>query len=152
LMDEYWGDDDAALAANNTSAFNDRTVVGGTSISMHAFGLAIDLNPIQNPYVEHTAGKVTVAPEAGREYLDRKRVRPGMAEQVVSVFAEHGLTVWGGLWKNQTDYQHFQVSRTLANQLIRLPPTASRALFDDHVRKYGACMRVASARSCAQAD
>src|SRR2546423_5276976 len=54
LMDHYDGNDDASMADDNTSAFNGRKIVGGSSISLHAYGLAIDVNPIQNPFVRRS--------------------------------------------------------------------------------------------------
>jgi D-alanyl-D-alanine carboxypeptidase len=127
LMNAYDGDDDASMDANNTSAYNDRNVIGMNSISMHAYGAAIDVNPVQNPYVERVNGAIRVAPKAAAEYLARKPLRPGMAESIVSVFAAHGFTVWGGRWRNP-DYQHFQIERALAEKLVRLPADRARAM------------------------
>src|SRR5205085_493219 len=76
LMNAYDGDDDASIEANNTSAFNDRRVVGTDSISMHAYGVAIDINPVQNPSYDRVNGVRTLVPKAGAEYADRKRLRP----------------------------------------------------------------------------
>ena len=103
LVDAYRGSDDASMAANNTSAFNCRRVTGGTSWSEHSYGRAIDLNPIQNPYV---AGS-TVAPPAGEAYVDRSPLRKGMVTRGVrSAFAAIGWQ-WGGSWTTKKDYQHF---------------------------------------------
>ncbi|GAC1336168.1 MAG: hypothetical protein NVSMB26_22280 [Beijerinckiaceae bacterium] len=129
LMNAYDGDDDASLAANNTSAFNDRKVIGTNAVSMHAYGVAIDINPVQNPYLERVRGTLTVAPKSGADYVKRKKLRPGMAESVIGVFAEHGFAVWGGRWTSTTDYQHFTIDRTLANALVKLPPEAAKARF-----------------------
>ncbi len=93
-VDAYGGDDDASMAANNTSAYDCRRTTGGTGWSEHAYGRALDLNPVQNPYVSGT----TVAPPAGRAYLDRSDVRPGMVvsgDVVVRAFAAVGWE-WGG--------------------------------------------------------
>jgi len=136
LMNEFDGDDDASMDRNNTSAFNDRAVAGGTAISMHAFGLAIDLNPVQNPYVRGAQ----VDPKAGAAWLDRKKARPGMAESVVDVFAHHGFVVWGGEWASSRDYQHFQVSRAFAAALTRVSPAQAHALFERHVARYRSCV------------
>ncbi len=90
---------------NGTGAFNCRPVTGGTSYSQHAYGLAIDLNPFQNPYLK---GDV-VLPELARSYLDRDDVRPGMITAdgpVVAAFARIGWG-WGGSWNSLKDYQHF---------------------------------------------
>ena len=75
LIDVYGGDDDRSMAADNTSGFNCRFVGGTTRWSQHAFGTAIDVNPVENPYVRGA----TVSPAAGRAYLDRSRYRKGMA-------------------------------------------------------------------------
>jgi len=145
LMNAYDGDDDASIADNNTSAFNDRNVEGSGSKSVHAFGLAIDINPVQNPYVVRSGSKTKVSPHTGAAYLNRlanapaKRLPLGMAEAVLDVFAAHGFTVWGGYWRTGIDYQHFQVSRTLAGQLIKSSPAAAQALFDPHIERYRAC-------------
>ena len=107
-VDRYGGNDDASMAANNTSAYNCRTTTGGSSWSEHAYGTALDINPVQNPYVRGT----TVEPEAGRAYLDRSDVRPGMVtagDVVVRAFAAAGWS-WGGDFRTLKDYQHFSLS------------------------------------------
>jgi hypothetical protein len=103
----YRGSDDASMAADNTSAFNCRRAVGSAtgSWSTHAYGLAIDVNPRENPYV--LGGRVL--PPAGRRYLDRGEERPGMAVAggpLVQAFAAVGWS-WGGAWSGSPDYQHF---------------------------------------------
>jgi hypothetical protein len=154
-MNHYEGDDDASMAANNTSALNVRPVAGSRTISLHAYGVAIDLNPIQNPYVTRSGRTASAEPAAGRDYLARKPARPGMAETVVQVFAEQGFAEWGGAWNNPVDYQHFQVPRRLAVQLARLPAGEARALFARYVDKVRACLRAArdgaARRACAAA-
>jgi len=145
LMNAYDGDDDASIADNNTSAFNDRNVEESRSKSMHAFGLAIDINPVQNPYIVRSGSNTKVSPPAGAAYLNRranastKRLQLGMAEGVLDVFAAHGFTVWGGTWRTDVDYQHFQVSRGLAAQLIKSSPSQAQALFNHHVERYRVC-------------
>jgi hypothetical protein len=152
-MNHYEGDDDASMAANNTSALNVRTVAGSRTISLHAYGVAIDLNPIQNPYVTRSGRAPTAEPAAGRDYVARKPARPGMAETVVQVFAEQGFAEWGGAWNNPVDYQHFQVPRRLAVQLARLPAAEARAPFAHYVDKVRACLQAArdgaAKRACA---
>jgi hypothetical protein len=103
----YGGSDDRSMAADNTSAFNCRYAVapGPKRWSVHAYGEAIDVNPIENPYIE--GGKVL--PPAGRRYADRSVARPGMAVPgglLVSAFAAAGWQ-WGGRWTGSPDYQHF---------------------------------------------
>ncbi len=109
-VSEYRGSDDTSMAADNTSAFNCRRAVGSTTgaWSMHAYGLAVDVNPIENPYV--LGGRVR--PTAGRRYADRGRVRPGMAVaggELVNAFASQGWA-WGGRWTGSPDYQHFSTT------------------------------------------
>jgi hypothetical protein len=108
LVDDYRADDDRSMAANNTSAFNCRPVAGTSRWSEHAYGRAIDVNPVQNPYV---AGG-HVSPPAGRRYADRAGRAPGMihaGDAVVRAFAAAGWG-WGGAWRTARDYQHFSAS------------------------------------------
>ncbi len=110
LIDDFGGDDDASMAANNTSAFNCRAVAGTSTWSQHSYGTAIDVNPVQNPYVSGSQ----VDPPAGADYLDRGDVRPGMmvAGGVgVNVFRFVGWG-WGGDWSSAKDYQHVSLRGT----------------------------------------
>jgi hypothetical protein len=107
-VEAFGGSDDASMAANNTSAFNCRAVTGGSSWSQHSYGWAIDVNPVQNPYVKGS----TVLPEAGRAHLDRStqargKIRAG--DGVVQAFAARGWG-WGGYWSSPKDYQHFSAT------------------------------------------
>jgi D-alanyl-D-alanine carboxypeptidase len=108
--DAYRGNDNAAAAADDTSGFNCRYAVapGPPKWSVHAYGEAIDVNDVQNPYVDGT----TIIPPAGAAYLDRGDVRPGMAVpggQLVKAFAAVGW-YWGGRWTGSPDYQHFSLT------------------------------------------
>jgi hypothetical protein len=151
LMNAYDGSDDAAIEDNNTSAFNHRRVPGTNAISMHSYGLAIDLNPVQNPFIQKINGKPDISPRAGAAYLNRGTMRPGMAEAVIDIFAEHGFLVWGGAWRNQIDYQHFQVSRAMAAALVRASPERAKAIFEQSIARYRVCVD-ASARKNASAQ
>jgi len=107
-VEAYGGDDARSMAANNTSAYNCRRTTGGTGWSEHAYGRAVDLNPVQNPYVRGT----TVLPAAGRAYLDRSRPRPGMVlagSAAVQAFAAVGWG-WGGSFSSSKDFQHFSAN------------------------------------------
>jgi len=107
-VDAYGANDDRSMAADNTSAFNCRFVSSTRRWSMHAYGQAIDVNPVENPYVS-SAG---VQPPAGRAFVDRSRVRPGMAVAggtLVRAFAAAGWA-WGGRWGGTPDYQHFSTT------------------------------------------
>src|SRR5690349_4802953 len=103
----YGGDDDTSMNHDNTSAFNCRLAVsnGPKSWSMHAYGLAVDIDPLENPY--RLDGKVL--PPAGAPYMDRSNVRPGMVvrgSSPVVAFTAMGWG-WGGNWSSTPDYQHF---------------------------------------------
>jgi D-alanyl-D-alanine carboxypeptidase len=107
-IEAYGGDDFASIEADNTSAFNCRAATGSSNWSQHAYGLAIDINPIENPYV---SGGRTSHP-ASVPYLDRRRVRKGMAVDggvLVRAFESRGWE-WGGRWSGTIDYQHFSAS------------------------------------------
>jgi hypothetical protein len=109
-IDAYGGSDERSLDADNTAAFNCRYAVasGPKRWSVHAYGLAIDVNPVENPYLE--GGRVH--PRAGRAYLDRSRYRRGMAVRgglLVNAFATVGWP-WGGRWTGSPDYQHFSAT------------------------------------------
>ena len=129
-----------------------RLVAGGSSISLHAYGLAIDLNPVQNPFLKRSGAQAGISPKASARFADRRNVKPGMSEPVVEVFAEHGFVVWGGEWRDPTDYQHFQVSRRFAGELARAPAAEAKRMFERHVERYRGCMRAPNAtrRLCAK--
>jgi D-alanyl-D-alanine carboxypeptidase len=107
-VDVYGASDFRSIEADNTSAFNCRVVEGTSRWSEHAYGRAIDLNPIENPYV---SGGST-SHRASVPYLDRARRRPGMAYEggvVVRAFDAIGWG-WGGRWTSVQDYQHFSAT------------------------------------------
>ncbi len=111
LVSNYGGDDDKSMAANNSSAFNCRTVAGTDRWSQHSFGAALDLNPIQNPYVTDSG----VLPPAGSAYArpgERRATVQGLitADSLpVRAFREAGWE-WGGAWSSPKDYQHFSAA------------------------------------------
>jgi hypothetical protein len=109
LIERYGADDHRSMNADNTSGFNCRFVAGTSRWSEHAYGRAIDINPIENPYVSGDH----VSPPAGRPYADRSRDAEGMihdGDLVVRAFAKAGWE-WGGDWRGETrDYQHFSAT------------------------------------------
>jgi hypothetical protein len=108
-VDAYGASDFRSIEADNTSAFNCRPVDGTSRWSEHAYGRAIDLNPIENPYVTASG---TTAHRASTPYLQRAPYRPGMAVEggvVVRAFDAVGWG-WGGRWSGARDYQHFSAS------------------------------------------
>jgi hypothetical protein len=109
LVDRYGGNDNRSMRADNTSAFNCRRVAGTTRWSEHAYGRAIDINPVENPYVRSDG---SVSPRRGRPYADRSRHARGMIharDATVRAFHRVGWG-WGGYWRSSKDYQHFSAS------------------------------------------
>ncbi|MDP9054511.1 MAG: DUF2127 domain-containing protein [Acidobacteriota bacterium] len=106
-IEDYGGDDEASMAANNTSGFNCRDATGKPGVfSNHSWGRAIDINPLTNPYVKGDK----VLPPQGRRYLDRTKDVPGSILKdgfAVREFEKAGWT-WGGQWPDRQDYQHFE--------------------------------------------
>ena len=110
LVDEYNADDITSMEANNSSAFNFRFIDSTTKISIHSYGLAIDINPRYNPYVREMGGKTVILPANGGDFADRSKaceyyIRRG--DICYEAFIKRGFT-WGGDWKHEKDYQHFQ--------------------------------------------
>lgn len=105
----YGGDDGRSMADDNTSAFNCRQVTGDPGrLSRHAHGDAVDVNPVENPYVDRGG---TLRPAAGRPHLRRDRPAPGAirpGDVITRAFEEVGWH-WGGTWSNP-DYQHFSAN------------------------------------------
>ena len=115
LIDDFWtgnaeDSDTASVEANNTSAFCYRESTGGGNLSNHAYGLAIDLNPQQNPYISYSTGKAVWWHENANDYIDRDAGLPHMItheDLAYELFTERGFE-WGGDWNNPKDYQHFE--------------------------------------------
>jgi len=106
LVSNYHGSDFASIEADNTSAFNCRPVDGTNRWSKHSYGKAIDINPIENPFVTksgHTSHK------ASRKYLKRVKTNKAVitgGDKVVKIFQKYGFK-WGGYFNSYKDYQHF---------------------------------------------
>lgn len=111
LVDDYEANDELSMDADNTSAFNYRTISGSSKLSNHSYGMAIDLNPKYNPYVKISAdGSIVCQPKSGREYADRSKDFPHKIDEndlAYLLFTEAGFT-WGGSWDSVKDYQHFE--------------------------------------------
>lgn len=107
LVHNYGGSDDESMADNNTSGFNCRKVAGKSKWSRHAYGYAIDINPVQNPYI---LGE-KILPPAAKDFVDRTKVEKGMikvGDPCHNAFSSRGYR-WGGDRKYK-DYQHFDKS------------------------------------------
>ncbi|MCD8288823.1 MAG: M15 family metallopeptidase [Prevotella sp.] len=113
LIDDYGAADEASMAANNTSCFCFRKVKGAAITSKHALGLAVDINPLDNPCVRYdAAGKIkSIEPDtpAARRNAPRTPKRKHAITRddlAYRLFIAHGFT-WGGAWRSKKDYQHF---------------------------------------------
>lgn len=112
LIDDYNADDETSMRANNTSCFNFRVVSGTTKLSKHSQGLAIDINPLYNPYIHLNNGKVE--PATGKPYAYNRANLRNVKVPIIDtkdlcyrLFIQHGFR-WGGVWKTVKDYQHFE--------------------------------------------
>lgn len=112
LIDDYDASDLKSMKANNTSAFNYRKISGTNTLSRHAYGMAIDINPVINPYVKGSY----VSPSNGKLYKQRnvakckgkyKKYMIHKNDKVYNIFKKYGFK-WGGDWKSYKDYQHFE--------------------------------------------
>ena len=107
LVDNFHGNDDISMTINNTSAFNSRYVSDTDELSLHAYGLAVDVNPLYNPYVGNDD---IVLPNSSRQYVDRTQTFSMKMDEndiCVRTFVAHGFT-WGGDWTGVKDYMHFE--------------------------------------------
>jgi len=118
LIDEYGGDDQRSMTANNTSCFNYRMISGTKTVSKHGKGMAIDINPLYNPYVRVRNGKTIVEPASARPFATNrealKKKNTQGTKQIIDrndlcykLFIQHGFR-WGGAWRSSKDYQHFE--------------------------------------------
>lgn len=111
LIDVYGGDDDKSMAANNSSAFNYRNIVGTDKLSNHALGMAVDINPLYNPYLRcGKDGSMICDPPAAIDYIDRDKCfdhKIDHCDLAYNLFTKYGFS-WGGDWVDYKDYQHFE--------------------------------------------
>lgn len=110
LIDDYDADDGTSMADNNASAFNFRYISYTTDLSNHAKGLAIDINPLYNPYVKMVDGWLSIEPANGADYVNREQdfsYKIDHEDPCYQIFTAHGFS-WGGDWENRKDYQHFE--------------------------------------------
>ena len=119
LVDEYDADDETSMRDNNSSSFNFRFISHSAKVSKHGLGLAVDINPLYNPYIKNVNGKRNIEPATAEPYLDRDADFPYKIEKgdlCYRLFTENGFE-WGGNWKNQKDYQHFELPTSVVNAL-----------------------------------
>lgn len=111
LIDNFDADDVSSMEANNSSCFNFRRIAGRKKLSKHALGMAVDINPLYNPWVRRNKdGSLNVSPESGRRYADRRKdfkYKIDKSDLAYRLFLVHGFQ-WGGAWNSSKDYQHFE--------------------------------------------
>lgn len=106
LVDDFNADDESSMRANNTSCFNYRNVAGSKTLSRHALGMAVDINPLQNPCIKGRR----IQPSTAGDYVDRNKDFPHKIDEddfCKEVFTSFGFR-WGGNWRSVKDYQHFE--------------------------------------------
>lgn len=106
LVDDFDASDETSMQANNSSCFNYRTIAGSWRLSQHAFGLAVDINPLQNPCVKGSR----IRPSTATDYVDRSKNFPHKIDNndlCKKTFESYGFR-WGGRWRSVKDYQHFE--------------------------------------------
>ncbi len=140
LLSAYNYCDNISMEDNNSSCFNNRAIAGTKVLSIHSYGLAIDINPLQNPMVsdfkiELWKTNCSIYPSKGKDYLNRANLRPGMVEPIVDIFFKNGFDIWGGSWNEIVDYHHFQVNRQLAEKLSSSEIGIVYCLWKEHIKK-----------------
>lgn len=118
LIDEYDASDELSMRDNNSSCFNFRFVSHTRRISKHGLGLAVDINPLYNPYIKFVDGKRNLEPANSEPYLDRTKDFPYKIDEqdlCYKLFTAHGFE-WGGSWEEEKDWQHF----VLPDDVIRI--------------------------------
>ena len=133
-MCHFDADDNLSMNHNNSSAYNPRFIARTTDLSSHSYGMALDINPVQNPYIKlgsMASNDLKIFPAEGKNYLNRAVVQYGMVEEIVSDVQTHGFTIWGGAWtERRIDYHHFQVPICLAHLCSVLDVNDAYALYD----------------------
>lgn len=113
LIDEYNADDELSMRDNNSSCFNFRFVSFTERISRHGYGLAVDINPLYNPYIKTVDGKKIIAPDNSADFEDRTKNFPYKItadDLCCRLFREKNF-LWGGdCWDDEKDYQHFFIA------------------------------------------
>ena len=112
LIDDYGADDEKSMTDNNSSGFNFRFISHTSTISQHGLGLAVDINPLYNPYVKKIDGMIKIEPLAGKDYINRQNNFPykiTAGDLCHKLFTAAGF-VWGGDWLDRKDYQHFAMA------------------------------------------
>lgn len=138
LLDHYNYNDILSMEANNSSCFNNRVIAGSVVKSLHAYGAALDINPVQNPYIvfkNKAEGftKANIYPSSGKDYINRSIMKKGMIEPFVEIFYRNGFNSWGGNWQTPIDYHHFQIDRTLAEKLCSSESKIAYRIWQEHI-------------------
>lgn len=116
----------ASMEANNSSAFNYRLMTNAKDLSPHAFGKAIDLNPLFNPYEKYVHdGKIT---EPDNAFYDLSRAGTVSDGRIVGIFDKRGW-IWGGRWNNPVDYQHFDLRKDRARKHYLMKDSRVKDIF-----------------------
>ena len=121
LIDEYDADDEKSMEDNNSSCFNFRFISHTKRVSKHGLGLAVDINPLYNPYIKEVDGKTIIEPITAGTYTDRNadfNYKIDENDLAYKLFTKHGFE-WGGNWQKLKDYQHFEIPTYVIEKLYR---------------------------------
>ncbi|MDD6295458.1 MAG: M15 family metallopeptidase [Treponema sp.] len=121
LIDEYDADDEKSMEDNNSSCFNFRFISHTKRVSKHGLGLAVDINPLYNPYIKEVDGKTIIEPVTAGAYTDRNadfNYKIDENDLAYKLFTEHGFE-WGGSWQELKDYQHFEIPTPVIEKLYK---------------------------------
>ncbi|MGN0728539.1 M15 family metallopeptidase [Treponema sp.] len=119
LIDEYDTDDEKSMRANNSSCFNFRFITHTKRVSKHGLGMAVDINPLYNPFVKEIGGELVIEPATAVPYTDRTAdfdYKIDENDLAYKLFTERGFE-WGGSWEELKDYQHFEVPTEIIEKL-----------------------------------
>jgi hypothetical protein len=128
---------------NYSGSYACRNMVGKAVPSRHSLGLAIDINPLFNPFLQinaQTKAIENIVPKDGIFYLNRDTIRPNkparfgiITKDIVKIFAQNGFTTWGGYWDFPLDYHHFELSANLSGLLVSMSDEDAEKLFEMHI-------------------
>jgi len=136
LISDYKANDDFSMRYNNTSAFNCRLMTGSkTKWSNHSYGLAIDINPLINPYISSIG---IVSPKEAKKYAPRvhksdivsDRAKLIKGDEAVEIFKKWGFS-WGGDWREIKDYKHFEFDLNNLNKPVKKSKPNIKKMFKE---------------------
>lgn len=142
-------DDEESMRNNNSSCFCNRKIMDSSTKSLHSYGVAIDINPVQNPMIKivNTArhfdnirifpGSDNIMNEQNNSfenYINRSNIKKGMVENIIEIFTKNGFHNWGGNWNDPIDFHHFDIGRNLAEKLATSEKNIAQNIWQSHLQ------------------